>query len=520
MFTAFKLKQDLHIFQLNSYRVNRYLRWMSKKIPIAFRAKNLIGIISIPLLFLKNPIFAGVFFISFYSLSFVFRPQFQEKKPLVFTSRAKRLYFLSLLLLCVLYIVLFLFLWRINILHLVLLLSSLILVNFLSPFWLILSNVLILPLENTINRYYFNDAKKKLESIPGIKKIGITGSFGKTTTKYALNEILRHKYNTLMTPGSFNTPMGISKVIRSHLNPTCEVFIAEMSAKEVGDIRELCELVNPQIGLLTSIGEQHLETFGSIENIKNTKNELILSLPPDGLAFFNMDDKCCRELAPLSKSHNVYYGIDSEDVNYMAKDIVVNSKGSSFVVCKNKDGSIDEASFQTKLLGRHNVYNILAAISVASELGVELKDMVHSIRSLNQVPHRLELKTRSDNVMVIDDAFNSNPVGSKMALDLLASVKDRRKIIVTPGMIDLGEREYSLNMQFGEYMASVCDIVILVGKKQTLAIQEGLKNKKFPLERCYVAEDFYDANSYLRTISHSNDVVLFENDLPDNYREN
>jgi len=576
LYVNWKLKKDLHILQLNSYRNARYTNWLIKKKSIAFRLKDLLPFLAIfPLFFLFPfthvslfdfhlfslvfittftafaPFLALILFIIIYSALWLRRSREREIKPLVFTVRVIRLYSFEILVLCISYVILLSDIWysgssawqsgngvdTLTVLKSILILAM---ISFASPILLLISNFLLLPLEKIINQYYFNDAKKRLQAVPNLIVIGITGSFGKTSAKYVLNEILRHKYHTLMTPGSFNTPMGIAKVVRADLKPTHEIFIAEVSAKQIGDVKELCDLLHPRFGLITAIGEQHLETFKSIENIKKTKNELIEALPEDGIAFFNADNECCLELArsaQMTKKKCVLYGIDDDatianlDLDYVATDITIDDKGSVFTVFKrnkkrNESGvnmqdevQQETATFSTKLLGRHNIYNILAAIAIASEFGIKLEAMVYPIRQLNAVPHRLELKKINQDVTLIDDSFNANPVGSKMALEVLQNMLGKRKIIVTPGMIELGAEEYNCNRKFGEYIAAVCDYVILVGGKQTQPIQDGLNNKKFSLEKIFIARDFSAANHHLQSILQSHDVVLFENDLPDNYKE-
>jgi len=391
--------------------------------------------------------------------------------------------------------------------------------NFFIPIFLMLINWLVIPLEQLIQNWYFQDAYQRRHALLNLKVIGITGSFGKTTTKYVLAEILRQKFNTLMTPGSYNTTMGVTKVMRSDLKPMHDVFVVEMSAKKPGDIKELCELVKPQYGLITAIGEQHLETFKTLENITNTKNELIESLPPDGIAFFNADDINCQKLAKAAKCHVVRYGIEAIDssLDYLVKDLTINEHGSNFTVVRTRDNS--QAIFQTKLLGKYNIYNVLGAIALASEFGVELHDMLYPVKQLVAIPHRLALKRVGADIVFIDDAFNSNPVGSKMALEVLEQISGKRKIIITPGMIELGVKEDEYNERFGKYIAQVCDYVILVGKGQTTALQRGLLAEKYPDSALFIAADFAAAKQHLEQILQAGDVVLFENDLPDNYSE-
>jgi len=518
-YTLWKAKKDLHMMQLNSYRNKRYFRWLGKNLFLwQGRSKTVFTLLtmalSLTLVVFRLFAMAMLLFVLFYALLFICRSRAPEKKPLIFTSRAIRLYATNTLLLLFGYAIIIKLILSATLFtttDLFFALVSLIILTFASQLLLLLSNFLLIPIEALITQWYFNDAKKHLQNMKNLIVIGITGSFGKTTTKYVLHEILRQKYNTLMPPGSFNTPMGISKIIRSKLKPTHEIFVAEMSAKQKGDIAELCELAKPQFGIITSIGKQHLETFGSIENIKQTKNELITNLPDNGVAFFNMDDIYCQELATLTKKKSIYYGINASQLNYRAQDIQVTGDGSTFGVSKNNALPV---TFTTKLLGQHNIYNILAAIAAASELGMPLTEMIYPIKQLRPIEHRLALRKTEENITIIDDAFNSNPVGSKMALDVLAQIKGAKKIIVTPGMIELGSEEYALNKQFGIYIAAVCDYVILVGKRQTQAIFDGLMEKTFNSHNIYVATDFTAANSHLRTIMQPGDVVLFENDLP------
>lgn len=522
-YTLWKSKKDLHMLQLNSYRNKRYVKWLGNNphtLTLLEPTREHLPVVLLtflaPTLILFNlSSVALIVFICCYILLYSLRLRTPEKKPLVFTPRAIRLCTINIFLLLCLYIAIIHWTLPITSTNLFFTLLILVITTLVTPILLLLSNSLLLPLETIITQWYFNDAKKRLKAMSSLKIIGITGSYGKTTTKYVLAEILRQKYNTLMPPGSFNTPMGIAKIVRTQLKPTHEIFVAEMSAKQKGDIAELCDLAKPQFGILTAIGKQHLETFGSLENIKKTKNELIECLPDDGVAFFNMDDHVCQELAALTNKKSISYGINANNVNYRAQNIQVTGDGSSFSVSKNNGQPI---TFTTKLLGQHNIYNILAAIAAASELGLALSEMVYPIKQLRPVEHRLALKKTSDNIIFIDDAFNSNPVGSKMALEVLAQINGAKKIIVTPGMIELGAEEYALNKQFGTYIADVCNYVILVGKKQTEAIFDGLKEKNFDNNAVYIAKNFPDANLHLRTIIKPGDVVLFENDLPDSYK--
>lgn len=518
-YTLWKIKKHLHILQLNSYFNERYLLWLQKKKQQVFHFKELEPLVALVGMFFQVPLVVLVLFTLIYFGLFLIRPIVLEKKPLVFTARATRLFSINIIFLLILYFGVMIVWWNGGDFWLEIAIGLLVIYNFFVPFFLMVANMFLVPLEKLIQHWYFRDAYKKRCNFPALKVIGITGSFGKTTTKYVLTEILRHHFNVLKTPGSYNTTMGITKIIRTELKPIHDVFVVEMSAKKPGDIKEICDLVAPQYGLITAIGEQHLETFKTVENIKKTKNELIESLPLTGMAFFNMDNEGCRELAGQAKCRAIYYGMATEVVklNYRICNLTLDENGSSFTV-EHVDNNTC-AHFQTKLLGKHNIYNILGAIAIAGELGMPLEAMVYPVKQIAAIPHRLELKRVGTDIVFIDDAFNSNPVGSKMALEVLAQITGKRKIIITPGMIELGAKEAEYNRQFGEYIAAVCDYVILVGRKQTLALQQGLKAKQYAEELLFIAADFATAKQHLEKILRPGDVVLFENDLPDNYSE-
>ncbi len=518
-YTFWKIKKHLHILQLNSYFNKRYFVWLKKRVWQVFHYKNLEPLVALLGVFFQVPLVMLALFVLIYFRLFLQRTKLPEKKPLVFTARAKRLFGVNLVFVALLYLLSLVLLWHHGDIWFALTLVLLVVYNFFMPIFLMLLNWLVMPLERLIQNWYFQDACQRRRALLDLRVIGITGSFGKTTTKCILAKILRQKFNTLMTPGSYNTTMGVTKVIRSDLKPTHDIFVVEMSAKKPGDIEELCKLVKPQYGLITAIGEQHLESFKTLENIIDTKNELIEALVPDGIAFFNIDDINCHKLAKAAKCHVIRYGIEAIDseLDYLVKDLTINEYGSNFTVVRKRDNS--QVVFQTKLLGKYNIYNVLGAIAVASEFGMKLDEMLYPVRQLTAIPHRLALKRVSADIVFIDDAFNSNPVGSKMALEVLEQISGKRKIIITPGMIELGTKEDEYNERFGKYIAEVCDYVILVGKKQTVALQRGLLSKKYPESAVFIATDFAAAKQHLEQILRAGDVVLFENDLPDNYSE-
>ena len=388
----------------------------------------------------------------------------------------------------------------------------------LQPFVVALANLIMTPFENINKKRYFNEAAKKLDARKDLIKIGITGSYGKTSTKFILGTILSEKYETLIPPSSYNTPMGLTKVIREELTDSHKAFVAEMGARHVGDIAELCRLVHPQYGIITAIGPQHLETFKKIENVEKTKYELIEALPKDGKAFFNADDEACVKLYEKTDKTKYLYGIqsDREDLFVRAENLETGEFGSRFTL--KFAGEEQGIEVSTRMLGRHNVLNITACAAIAKVIGLTNDEIKEGIAKVQPVEHRLCILPGENGITVIDDAFNSNPKGARMALETLASF-DGRKFVITPGMVELGEIEEEENYNFGVMMANTVDFALLVGKKRSEPILEGLKDGGFDMNNARVFHTLNEATQAFGEMSRPGDVVIFENDLPDNYTE-
>lgn len=506
----------VHMLQLESYQLDGFARWVKANKQRAYVNGLVISLISLTAFFALS-FFAGdwtyiasaAVMLAGSIAGFIIYKKKPVKKGLVYTKRVKRLLAIH----CILYAVVFLL---IDLAGDYLMLAARALAFFLPAVavWaLALSALLAQPLESGINRYYFKDAQRIANRNPDLIKIGITGSFGKTSTKFILGTLLKEKYNTLLTPSSFNTPMGITRIIREQLNPEHEVFIAEMGARHVGDINELVDLVHPNIGILTSVGRQHLETFGSIENVAKTKYELIEGLPQGGASFFAADGAWCEQLYEKTAGDKMLAGLD-EKCDVHATNIVVTTEGSTFTLV-TPGGNIE---CTTPLLGRHNIQNTVLCAAVALHLGVTLEQIRSGMGKLEPVEHRLQLIKGSGGVTVIDDAFNANPTGAKAAMEVLGSFGGRR-ICITPGMVELGAEEYELNKDFGRQMAAACDIAVLVGVKRTQPIYEGLLESGFDADAVLRVNTLAQASEFLATSSRMGDVVLFENDLPDNYNE-
>jgi UDP-N-acetylmuramoyl-tripeptide--D-alanyl-D-alanine ligase len=434
----------------------------------------------------------------------------KPKKKLDFTPRAIRLYGVMIL-----FSAFFISLAYITTLSFTSVFLCLTVLCILPSISVLSANISLAPVEGMINKRYINDATKKIGGYKNLIKIGVTGSYGKTSVKHFLGKILSEKYNVLITPGSYNTTMGVVKTIRENLSSTHEVFIAEMGAKKIGDIREICEIVNPKFGIVTAIGPQHLETFGSLENVKRGKLELIESLPADGLGFLNFDNITENEIQNLGVAKIISYG-HSSHCNYSASNINYRNGLMNFDVIKNGEAVVH---VETRLIGEHNISNLLGCCAIALEMNIEKFRIEKALRNIEPVQHRLEVKMLPNGITVIDDAFNSNPIGSQMALNALKRFEGKRKIIITPGMIELGAEEVQLNRAFGLAIAQVCDLVFLVGNKRTEPIQEALQSVNFPSNQLFVSKSLSEAHEKLKPLLKEGDIVLYENDLPDSFDE-
>lgn len=337
--------------------------------------------------------------------------------------------------------------------------------RFLSPIDILLKNLLI------------QRARRKINKMTNLTVIGITGSYGKTTTKDAVSHVLIHKYKTLKTEGNYNTLLGVAKTVVKYLKSEHEIFVCEMAAYKRGDIESIINLIKPKIGIITAVGPMHLERFGTEENILKTKMELIESLPEDGIGFLP------QELEPqfIKYFYNSNYGSKSKIGFFSSKEELLIKLGKTFDIS------------QEEVLGY--------------------------LKTMPPTPHRQQIIKNSAGITIIDDTYNSNPAGFDSALELLKNTPVERRILVTPGMIELGYKQFELNKNTAKLMAQIADYVIIVGEINKKALEEGLKeavdfdfNKKF-----FWARDLESAKSKLSELAIANSAILLENDLPDHY---
>lgn len=508
----FSLQRQIQMFQQNSYYPTRYLKWLktSKSSATYISAIFLVLSLSLNVNSIYLPIVAAVeLVVRIYKCT---KYRKNSIKKLVYTPRVKRLIATCSVLFVIFSALALIPFFNEPLRHIFALITI-----FLSHFpWFIMMVGYFInqPIEKSVSKHFVNDAKKILRQNKNLKVIGVTGSFGKTSVKFMLGRILSEKFNTLVTPESFNTPMGVVRTIRSSLNPSTEIFVAEMGAKNIGDIKELCDIVNPTLGIITAVGPQHLETFKTIENIANTKFELAdACIKNGGTVYANFDSEDAKTKAKSSAEYANIISYGSSDALSTATNIKMTESGTQFDVnYKNH-----KFSLTTKLLGKHNLINLLGAATLALDLGVDEKQIRYAVSTINAPAHRLELKSFINGSLLIDDAYNSNPVGSLEAVNVLASFDGKKKILVTPGLVELGEKEYECNFALGAKAAENCDIVILVGKNRAIPMKDAIEKTDFKKENLYIANSFADAMKILQGITDKNTVVLFENDLPDNY---
>lgn len=450
---------------------------------------------------------------------------FGKKTPLVFTNRIKRLFF------CI-----FLF----NFCIFLLLYGAIpnFWVNFVftflififSPIWVTLAFLCTFPIENMIKQNFVRKAKKKLSRC-ACKTIAITGSYGKTSTKNILFQMLREEFDVCATPKSFNTPMGVCKTILENLKETDDFFIVEFGARRVGDIEKLSSLVGVDFGIITPIGNCHLETFGSLERLENTKFELCEGAKD--LVVFSGKSKSSKKLFERFE-HKKYLVGENGSFAY-AKDVKVSQEGCKFTLVL--EGKCLKC--KTRLLGQASIDNIVEAAAMAHLLGESDFDIVRAIERLTPTPHRLELIKGFVNV--IDDSYNSNLDGFKEALAVL-SCFGGRKIVVSPGIVELGKTQYETNRLVGKEVAKCADIFLIMNETNKAALTEGATSaneevqadganegdeaggapaeEKENAKGCQIlyAKTREEQKKILKGLLTSGDTVLFENDLPDNMK--
>jgi len=514
----------LHIFQLETYKFDRYGRWLTDHVrSTVVRPSHGAGAVVLVLgafgISVVDPSWVALIALGAWTCAFISSRRYrsdEEKKPLQFTARMTRLAIPTGILALTPVACGGLYGWTLgDPTGILWYLGGFLVADLGAPLWVALGGGLMYPVETAIQEGFKRQARRRLQERSDLTVVGITGSYGKTSTKFIVAELLRQKYSVYATPSSYNTPMGLCLAVNEHLRPEHQALILEYGIRYPGDMDELCNIAEPDTAVVTTVGVAHLETMGSQDDIAAEKGKLVERTPPDGPTILNVDDE--RVAAMAGRTEGPVWRVSTEDhpdADITARHIRYDTSGTAFDVT---DDTGTEVSFQTELLGRHNVLNVLLSVAVGRSMGLRLRQMAHAARRLEPVEHRLQLRERGD-VTIIDDAFNSNPVGARNAVEILSEMDGGRRVIVTPGMIELGDRQWDENEALGTYIARHdLDLVVLVGEEQTAPIQEGLSAARFPDERVRVSSSLSDAQRFLERYLDSGDVVLYENDLPDQY---
>lgn len=501
----------VHVFQMERYQLPVFNQWLSRSRERFFQKNVIVGVLAavarwyLPMLFslfssveeTRNAVAGWVTMLGFLaavSVLAVREIRTPMKKPLVLTMRARRLFAA----LTALDVALTLFLRLLGL--------PAYLAYVAVPYAVWLAGRIMQPIEEKINQGFYEEARAKLKARDDLIKIGITGSYGKTLTKFILKELLSEKYEVLATPASFNTAMGISRVVNDQLEDKHQVFIAEMGAQHVGDIKHLVKLVRPKYGMITSIGAQHLDSFGSMANIVETKYELIAGLPADGAAFFASDSGYADRLYGMCKLEKYNAAVNLPGEHYMrASELTASAEGTRFLM-ECADGG--RVRCKTRLLGRNNIQNIALAAALARKLGLTMEEIAAGVERLQPFERKLQLI--SGDRIVIDDTLNDSSLGAAEALNVLSEFPGRR-IIVTPGLPQEEGKGEEANYAFGVQMQGCVDAVVLVGeKKKVRPIGRGLLSTGFPKTSIHVVADLNDAEDLLAEISSEGDTVLYE----------
>lgn len=504
-----QLLQYTRYLQQDTYYPGRYLKWV-----IARRKFHLQTVVWVAVLacltwlspsgaLLALPGFAFAYWLSD-------DPYKDGKLPLILTERAKRIVALA----CVIptglaTVALFLagswFAWLP------------IAAAFLTlPVYPALAVVLLAPDERRRQSHFKQEAVSTLQTVRPLV-VGITGSYGKTSTKELLGQLLQAACGpTFWPPKGVNTEMGITRSIRETLRSHTQYAVIEMAAYGKGSIRKLCQLTPPQAAIVTCVGHAHLERFGSTANILEAKSELALALPPDSLLVCNGDNDGARSIARLRKDLKVrLYGLDSAyEMDCFATDIRIDEKGTACQVhWKGRRYPVHFPQW-----GKPALSNLLGAFTMACELGADPAYVAAVAGTLNPVDNRLQLKREGD-LRVLHDAYNSNPIGFASALDVLQALPAKRRIVMTPGMIELGELQESLNRKLAQQAAHVCDLAIVVGPTNRQALKSGLSAGGLRDDQVLVCENRTEAFHRFAALKQPGDLLLIENDLPDLYEK-
>ncbi|MEA3292975.1 MAG: UDP-N-acetylmuramoyl-tripeptide--D-alanyl-D-alanine ligase [Patescibacteria group bacterium] len=387
----------------------------------------------------------------------------------------------------------------------------LLLFDILTPIIVSFIIYLFLPLTFILKNKIAKKAKEKRSKIKNLLVVGVAGSYGKTSTKDFLFSLLSQKFNVLKTEGNNNTEMGVAKTIIQKLDKNHQVFICEMGAYKKGEIKKICNIVQPKIGVLTGINEQHISLFGSFENLIKAKYEIIKCLPINGLAVLNGNNRHCAKLYEKIKIKKILPFVsfrDNENIRQAgiyAKNIQTEKEFISFDVFLKKES----AHFKINLLGKQNIENILMAIAVAIELGMDLNEISERIKKMEYNPNQMKLKKGINGLDIIDLSYSANPNGVIAHLEYLKTYS-QKKIIIMPCLIELGKFSKEIHKTIGEKIAEICDLAIITTKDNFKEIEKGAIEKGMNKENILFIENSKEIIEKIKKYTKKGEVILLE----------
>ena len=461
-----------NVLQKNYYDYRSVVKYTIKKFYILFITSISILLFNI----FKHSIFEGLVI-----GAIVFQVMYLIKKSKVFLKITKRIIRLF-----------------ISVILEVLLLSFFLpylLIEFIIPILVIIANIINKPIEYLIKKKYITKATKRISKIDCVK-IAITGSYGKTSVKNYINDVLKKKYIVKSSPKSFNTPLGISKFINNEEFLCDDFVIYEFGARKVNDIKELKDLFSYDISVVTSVGPMHIDTFKSLENIIEEKMSIVQN-DKTHITILNYENEYIRNYEVNCKKYS--YGFDFGD--FRAKNIDIGVNGSEFDFYQN---DVFIKRFKVKPLGKSAILNLLPAIIICYLYDISYEN----IEKIEMVENRLSLRKMND-YLILDDAYNSNIVGATYALEVL-NTHVGKKFLITPGFVEMDLIKLELAKEYADKIEEAVDVLILVKNDFTILLARYLKSTKY-----YFVTSFKEGFDLFLKLKEDNSIVLIENDLLD-----
>jgi len=502
----------IYLWQLKEYHIGRFIDHFRthKGKKLIFNFLLGIKIVLLALILVRPLLFAWVLSLVYVFEVLVFGLQVVKntiKKPVI-TSKIMLLLLMS-------YALVVLFLAKALYFQLYSpVIASLLLFDILTPIIISMVVLLVQPLFVLARNSTLDKAKRKMATMENITVIGITGSYGKTSTKEFLKTILSAKFKVLATPDHKNSEMGIAQTILHELKPEHQVFIVEMGAYQKGGISLLCDIVKPKIGMVTGVNEQHLAIFGSLDNLLSAEGgiELLHHLPHDGILVVNGENKYCMNLYKSADINKKLYTVSGTKMasDIFAEDVMITKDDVSFVAMTKEREAMH---FLVNVLGKQNVQNLLGAILVAKELGMSLEEIAKASQNITKGQAGITQKIGIHGIAVIDSSYSSNPDGVMADLDYL-NVFNGKKIIVMPCLIELGVESDCIHEEIGKKLAQICDVAIITTRDKFREISNGFMSQGIGSHKILFCDNPREISTMITVMCKEGDAVLLEGRVP------